>query len=139
HRRDLVKALSLAPPAPEGAAIGVIDVILLDPMILIEAELADHLHGSVARREHFEHHLGWDTTFDPLEVRAPVSFWPPEHHQSVGSGADLGVSFDGVPQQVACDEDVWIVPEQRLEPTLDGYDPAELPGILRHRPAVSLG
>ena len=49
-----------------------------------------------------------------------------------GAWRILGLPFFRIPEQVAGDEDIGIVPEERLETLLDQDDPLELERVLRH-------
>jgi hypothetical protein len=138
HGRDGRQRAVPARPAAQTAIVGIEDVVLLDAVAVVERELAPELGPRVAGREHLEHHLRRDAALAPLQVRAAVALGPPERHQRVRRRADLGVPFHGVPQQVAGDEDVRAVAEERLQPALDSHDPAELQGVIGHRLAVAV-
>src|SRR5439155_21426624 len=82
-------------------------------------------------------HLRPDVAHQPLKVRAAVSLRATEDHENIGSDPRLVVALDGIPEQLAGDEDVRIVPIERIEAALDRDDAAELHRVVCHRLAVA--
>ena len=119
HPSDLLQLTPAPPPAFEGAAERVVDVILLDPVPLVELELALHLAGAVARREDLEDHVGCDPALDPLPVRPALPPRPAEGDHDIRRTADGRFALDGVPQEVGPHEDVRDRPRTGL-PALPG-------------------
>src|SRR5439155_23611176 len=98
--------LALPLGADELAVLGVVDVVFLDPVALVELELADHLPRAVAGREDLEDHLGSDAALPPLLVGAAVPSRPAEGHHHVGGLADDVVALHRIPEEVPGHEDV---------------------------------
>src|SRR4051812_16886429 len=80
-----------------------------------------------------------DPLLEPLYVRTAIAPGPAEGDHGIGRGAGLVVSLDGIPEEVARDEHVGIIAEERLEATDQGGDPLELQGVIGHRHAVAVG
>lgn len=71
-------------------AVGVVEVVLLDAVLLGEGVLVDPLLPGVARREHREDNSERDVPLLPLLVRAAIPLGPAEDHEDVGGGAGVG-------------------------------------------------
>src|SRR5436190_19747753 len=64
---------------------------------------------------------------------------PAKNDHRVRRGAVLSAASDRVQEQVAGDEDLGVVAEERFQPALDGHDPAELLGVVGDGLAVTFG
>ena len=75
-------------------------------MRFVKPELANYITKPMTRRENLEDHLRRHATFFPLLVGATISLGTAKGDHDIGGGADLGLSFFGIPQEIACDENV---------------------------------
>lgn len=78
-------------------------------MAIEEEKFFAHFDAAVAGGENLEDDLGGDVVFFPLFVGAAIAFGTTENHHDIGGGDGLGLSLDGIPEEVACNKDLWIV------------------------------
>src|SRR5262245_3685575 len=107
-------------------------------MLLVESLLVVHFRDGVAWREDLEDDGERKPTLVPLLVRTAVAFGPSEDDEDVWGDAQVGAAFDGVPEQVARDEDISAAPKQCGEVAEQHDDPAQLFRVVGRGLAVAL-
>lgn len=67
-----------------------------------------------------------------------MSSSPPDDEHG-GSGTDLGMALDGVPEEIARDVHIGAVGQEGAKPRLEDQDRAFLPLVVGHRQPIGVG
>ncbi len=138
-RQDFEQLIAVAQPAAQPAAIRIVLIVFLHAVTPIELELGVEFSPAIAGRENLPDHLRSNVRLAPLHVRAAIALGPAKYDQRVRRHADGVAALDGIPQQIAGDEDLRVVAEERVQSALDGHDPAKLQGVFRHGLTIAVG
>jgi hypothetical protein len=87
----------------------VVEIIFFNLVTLKEEEISAHFKAIVTGRENLEDNLRGDVFFFPLFVRSAIAFGTTENHHDIRGSDNFGLSLNGIPEKIACNEDVRLV------------------------------